>query len=492
MAFDEAQKELQDAEAAYSSLSKRLDTLNSQLLDATDEEEKAELRKVLDDARNAKESEGPERKERLRFARREFNRISPQYIDAKSTYDTTVPNIEALRTEIVSLVAIFETINNLSANNFAANERALQAFETTTVGTAKASYSIWGDEEARLRNVLSTYRQRESYFRNHTVARLPIHNVRLKKPQNISTQGSISGDLNGNTSIALARVGVQSDSLIVTDGEHTTSYPTFTKDNQSVTPESKTLSSDAAGTYNNLVTRGALCTGNSQKRHNWLVKTVFNSGGHQSTISFNVYRFKPRTSNILAQSIALEYDYYVRSDPTGANCTLDINKFRSFITDSGSSGFLFWRTSWSEAQRQQIERSGIICRILLSPSGENPNYKEQARQVEALRQTMMQEIAAEFILTYAKQWDVSQRQGALPKNRDALNIAGGALESLCGTNAYCALGSVALKAGDELFGTHADRVKNRDYLSGTIRRSYDETSWTLSYGQAVIDLLVSL
>ncbi|HXW52794.1 MAG TPA: hypothetical protein VEL47_01685, partial [Myxococcota bacterium] len=492
LAFDEAQKELQAAEAAYSSLSKRLDTLNNRLLDASNEEEKAELRKALDEATKAKEKEGPEYNERLRTARKQFYRITPEYVEAKSVYDTAVPNIDILRTEIVSLVAIFETINSLSANNFAANERSLQAFETTTVGTATASYSIWSDEEARLRNVLSTYGRRESYFRNHSVARLPIHNIRLKKPQSISTQGSISGGLNGSTSISFASVGAKSDSLVVADGAQSTSYPIFTKDNQFVTPEMKTLSGDGAGTYSNLVTRGALCTGNSQARYNWPVKTVFNSGGHQSTIEFKVYGFKPRTSNVLAQSIALEYDYYVRSEPTGANCTLNINKFRSFVTDNGSSGFLFWRTSWSQAERQQIEQSGINCHILLSPNGENPDYKEQAKQVEALRQAMMQEIAAEFILTYAKQWDVSQRQGALPKNRDALVTAGNALESLCGTNVYCALASIALKSGDELFGSHADRIKNRDYLSGTIRRSYDETSWTLSFGQAVIDLFVSL
>ncbi len=492
MNFREAQAEYSAAEISYAALSKRIESLSSLLIETADSDERSRIERALDEARLEKEKEGPELKERYRLARRTLVRVSPQYAEAKSIYDVTVPSVSELESEIVSLTSIFETINNLSVNSFLANERALQAYEASTLGTASASYSIWSDEESRLRTVLLSYSKKEPFFIRHTVSRLPIHNIRLKKPQSSVMYSAVSGAIKGNTTNSISKIGYDENGLIVADGNELSERPLFIKDNQLVTPQIHTLSDDGSGTYTNLVTRGAYCTGSSMARHRWTVKSTFNQGESESVFDFDVYFYKPRDINILAQSVAFEYEFYVRSEPIAANCSLEVNKFRSFLSNSGTSGFLFWRKDWSEAERERAEQSGISCRVMMSPAGETPNYGEQAKRIESIRQAMMQEIAAEFILTYAKSWEISQRQSALSKPNDGAYRAGIALEVLCGINMYCAVGSIILKTGDELFGTHKDKVKNRDFLSGVIRRSYDETSWTISNGQAVIDLNVNL
>lgn len=488
--LEQAQAEYSAAEASYEQLNRNILSLLELLKVTTDAEEKAHIEKSLIEARKYKETEELARKERLRLALKELLPLKPQYAQIKANYDATVPNIENLNSDIASLEAIYESIHRLSVNHLNTNERALQAFESTTVGMASASYSIWADEEARLREVLATYGRRND-FSKHSVSRLPIHNIRLKKPVGNVALSHISGSFNGNTSMKVISAGASPDGLSIADHSKLSTNPIFIKNQQFVLPQIETLSGDGAGTYTNLVTRGAYCTGSSQ-RNSWRVKAEFTDEKVKFETQFDVYGYRPRTANVLAQSVALDYEFFVRSDPIKANCTMQISKFRDFVVNSGSSGILFWKTAWSETDRKRMDQSGIVCNITMSPSGQSPDYKEQEKRIELIRQAMIQEIAAEFILTYAKSWEVTQRQPALPKNNNAAFTAGVALEALCGLNPYCAVGSIILKTGDELFGSQADKVKNRDYLSGSIRRSYDETSWTLSNGTAVIDLLVRI
>jgi|GEM_PF-2781157 len=489
--FEQAQNEFDLADAAYAELSKNILSLKELIIEVDDADERIRLETALKDARQTKVEDGPELKDRLREARREVHRLRPPYEKAKAVYEATIPNIEQLHADIKSLSAIFEAINELSIKNFETNERALKAFESSTVGLASASYSIWGDEVARLQNILASGKDHFHYF-GYNVARLPIHNVRLKKPIISKTSGSLSGSFNGDISSKLETVGMSNDGLMVSDGSEISRYHVFTKNRQAVIPEVKTLSGDGAGTYQNLITRGALCTGHSEHRNSWPVNTIFKSGDLEIENNFQVFSYKPRSSSILAQSVALEYDFYARSDPTKVSCTLDVTKFNSFLANAGTSGFLFWRTSWSETERHRLDKSGLDCQVKLSPSGENPRHDEQSQYVESIRQAMMQEVAAEFILTYAKSWEISQRQPAIPDPGRASYRAGVALMTLCGANVYCAVGSIVLKAGNELFGSNAGKTKNQDYTSGIIHRSYEESSWTVSNGQAVIDLTVYL
>lgn len=490
--FEQAQKEFDAADAAYNELTEHIVSLRELLTETDDNDERVRLETALQEARRVKEEEGPELKERLRLARREVHAIRPVYANAKATYDATIPDVEQISADIKSLSSIFEAIHEISIRNYEANERALKAFENATVGLASASYSIWGDEASRLQDVLSEYSNRSRYFMGYSVSRLPIHNVRLKKPVSSNTSSGLSGHFNGDTSTRIASMGMASDGLLVAHNSEPAKYPVFTKDAQAVVPEIKTLAGDGAGTYQNLITRGALCTGNSERKNGWSVSTIFKSGDLEIENNFEVHVYQPRTTNVLAQSVALEYDFYARSEPTKVSCSLDTTKFSSLVASSGTGGFLFWRTSWSETERRKVEQSGIICKVKLSPSGENPDHKEQNRYVESIRQAMMQEIAAEFILTYAKSWEISQRQPAIPNPGNAAFKAGAALMTLCGENIYCAVTGIILKTGNELFGSNASKANNRDFMSGSIYRSYEESSWTVSNGQAVIDLTVPL
>jgi hypothetical protein len=489
--FNDAQDEFNRADAAYSELQKNVANLVNSLAETRDADEIARLKEFLAEAKAIKEQEGPERKERLRQARANINKLALVYSDAKARYNTKVPTLQKLHIDANTMKSIFETVNAVAISNFSANERALQVFESSTVGIASASYSIWANEEARLQNALSSYQERNHYFAIHKAVRLPIHNVRLKKPMGNELLGRIAGDFTGNMSSSVASHGLTSDALLISDSSSHSPRPVFAKNEHPVIPEIKNLSSDGAATYTNLITRGTYCTGKS-KRDSRLVSAVINPEGLRLSTEFEIPIYKHRSKNIMAQSVALEYDYFVRNDPIKVDCSLNISKFTSFLAESGESGFLFWRTSWSKTERTKIERSGITCVNNISPSGEHPDYGQQKKYVEEIQQAMMQEIAAEFVLTYAKSWQVSHNSPAIPGQGNAMHRVGSALSTLCGPNIYCQVGSIILKAADELFGYRAGTTENRDYLSSQIKRSYEENAWTVSNGQAVIELTVTL
>lgn len=492
--FEQAQAEYNDADAAYGELIRKIQSLVDLLGHTNDDEKRARIREAIDEANRIMDQEGPKREERLSKAINEINRVRPIYVSTRAAYNAAIPNIEDLNEQVASLFKIFEHINNVAMSNFVANEKSLQDFESSTVGIAKASYSIWGDEESRLQNVLSSFNLERPYFRQYGAARLPIHNIRLKKPKGIEMSGAVSGSfLSGDTSTVITNMGSTSDGMLIGNVTKASKYPIFIKDDEQVTPAIQTLSGDGAGTYNNLVTRGSFCTGNS-KRRSWMVESQFMVDESPIKSRFEVYSYQPRTTNILAQSVALEYDFYVRSKPIKVDCSLDVSRFRTFTATSGSSGILFWRKSWSSADRTRADNSGIVCQVNVSPSGDYPNYKEQNEYAQSIQQAMMQEIAAEYILTYAKSWEIYRYQPAVPDINPGKGAykAGTALMALCGTNIYCAIGGIILKTGNELFGSHSHRDTNYDHLTGKIHRSYEENSWTTSSGQAVIDLTVNL
>lgn len=492
LAYDEAQKEYEIAQAAYKELSKRIASLTDQLSSTNDAKERDAIMEEVKEARKIKREEKKERRERYNEARKKLNRLTPKYAKIRAQLNSTVPNLSEDKNKLASLTAMFDTINKLSLNTFAANEKGLEAFENTTVGVASASYSVWANEEASLREVLTRYAQRGPYFEDYQVARLPIHNIRIKKPQNRITNSSISGNFNGNTSTKLIGTGFTSDSLAITNDSHFSTNPIFTKDSLAVRPEIKTLAHDGADNFGNPITRGTFCTGSS-KRYGWDVETIIKQHRKEDKIKFTVYGLKPRQSNLLAQSVALEYEYFVRTDPIAVRCQLNITDFKEKIIDTGSSGFLFWRKDWDESELNQIKDSGLSCELLMSPAGEYYDLEGNRNRLESIRQAMIQEVAAEFILTYAKSWETVQQPTSIPtKKDDAVIRAGVALGSLCGTNMYCAIGSIVLKSGKELFGAQFDNTRHKNYLQGIIRRSYEENSWTVKLGHAVIDVVVTL
>lgn len=489
--FEDAQKTFNIADAAYNQLDKNVHKYYQSWLDAETDEERIALKIALDEAKQIRTEEKAERKATLQAARRELSTQQIAYQTAKEIYDQNVPSLDDINKDVASLMQFFQNIENFSAHHFTLNEQALQAFENTSIGLATASYSIWGEEEARIEQALASFKSRSSFFAGVSVVRLPIHNIRLKKPISTTLAAGISGNFNGDASLTVEQKGVAKDSLILSNQSKPSDHAIFTKNERLVKPEVKTLSGDGAGTYQNLVTRGAVCTGTSQ-RHSVKIRTLTKEYDGEIEKNFEVPVYQDRKTNVLAQSVALEYDFFVRSEPIGVNCSLDIQKFRSFVTTSGESGFLFWRESWSEDQRTRMEKSGISCELNLSPLEENLDYEEQRLHLESIKQAMMQEIAAEFLFTYAKSWQAVHRSISLPNPGKAANQAGVAVMSLCGANPYCVITAIVLKTGDELFGAHYDSVTTEDYLSGTIKRSYDETSWTTSSGQAIIDLIVTL
>lgn len=411
------------------------------------------------------------------------NSARSRLASATGAYKAVIPDESKLMTRISVLNTLFETLQDSSKRVFTDNNLLLTTLETTGVGVASASFTIWGDEEARFRNVLSQTNP------DYMVSRLPIYDVRLSPVQSNSNSSSIlSSDpkltsaLNNRNSLALVNNSTAPLSSGVADG-----LALFESSNKPVVPQISTLTGSGTGTYQTLVSRGAYCTGNSA-RHYRSVTPENPLAGDPSITLMKVGIYQPRESNLLAQSVALSYKYNVKNDPINISCEMDIKKFTSFTSSKKSSGFLFWRKNRSKEDRTLIQESGINCKNENNSFGQEGNERAQA-----LLDEMQREVAAEYILQYAKSYEITTyKESEMPNPGAAAEKMGTAMQALCGPNVYCQVGSIILKNGNELFGSSSGASSGSDTITGTISRKYYEQSYTSLPGSAVIDLTVTL
>ncbi|MCX4028270.1 hypothetical protein H0A36_06240 [Endozoicomonas sp. SM1973] len=487
--FDTAQADFDKADSELKALSSKITELISLLGLATDEEEIAALKEAIAEAKQNAKEKTPEAKAAYKEAYKRLIKVRPLYSQALGDYQAAIPNIEEIEQQISTLSRIFVTFNNSSIEAWDRSEEIRQKLETTPVGIAAASYSIWGQEETLLRAAVNRYSSINHFFHGYTVSRLPIFNIKGHAKRDMKINNNVSGSTIGTSTLSHSTVGDTGNSHAVSTNTDVPEHM-FTKDGATVEPEAKTLKNNGAGNFRNVVTRGAYCTGSSTPQQN-IVKAEYKTSNYSFNPEITVPYYKSRSSNVLAQTVAFDYDYFVKTDPINVSCRLDIEKFQSFIASKGSSGFLFWRKSWSETERKRIDKSGMKCDVDISPSGANPDPLKERQRIEDIRQMMIKEIAAEFILTYAKSWKISQNSPVVP-NGEGAKAAGTALMSLCGGNMYCQVGSIILKNGAELFGSNKGRTKNKDFLKGVISRHYKEQSFTINHGTAVVDVNVRL
>ncbi|RYZ86764.1 MAG: hypothetical protein EOP04_13200 [Proteobacteria bacterium] len=266
--------------------------------------------------------------------------------------------------------------------------------------------------------------------------------------------------------------------------------PIFSQNGVLMEPRINLLQGNGGGTFQNLITRGAFCTGSSE-RYTEIVEKQVDRGGAPSVFDITVGVYKTRQSNVLAQSVSLNYSYNVKNDPSDVECTMDISKFNTQISSKKTSGFLFWRKSKTSEQRAQDAQSGIDCKV----NAEDGAVGGHERML-AIKDAMISEIGAEYILQYAESYEVFTSKEApvavLPNPGPAADKMGTALGALCGANVYCQVGTIVLKTGNELFGSASGGASSTDTVSGKITRKYNEHTYTTLKADATVDLEVSL
>lgn len=478
-------------QAQIDSYSNRIDAL-SRLLGTASAEEVPAIRSEIETVRAEFEVEKPQLREEKRQTQRAVIAAEQAYSSALGAYEAVIPNETELVARIQNLTTVFQSIQTLSSSTVSIADMTLLKMETAGVGTASASYSIWGQEEAALKNLLN---QSGSNF---AAARLPIFNVVFKQAQQSDKPSSVDADVlpaseftpsvDNSTSVSIE--GATPDATVVTNAEGT-DLPVFDNNGVPVVPKKDLLTSAGAGTFTRLVSRGAYCTGDSDRN----IVTEQPSGvigGELTSFNFPLGVFKSRNRNVLAQSVALEYDFNLKTDPISVTCQMDIDRFRKWTNKKGSSGFLFWRKGWSKEQREAVDESSLRCDVDISEQNDGTVASSTAR-VDAIKQGLMQDMASEFILTYAKSYEMlKSAEPAVPNVSAAAERFGVATAALCGPNVYCQVGSIVLKNGAELFGSNKGSSSGEDHLKGVIRRSYSERSYITKAGQATIDLTVTL
>ncbi|WP_218109852.1 hypothetical protein [Oligoflexus tunisiensis] len=491
-AWEAAQARYTRADGAIKDYAARLKQQQDQMALAMSPEAIKLIQDEVAAIRKEYEERLPTLREELVAANQEVIRTEAAHATAKGEYDAVVPDETAVQARITTLSTVFDSLNQFATKTYTTANTNLVTLETAAVGTANASYSIWSDEEARLRASLKPGARA-------AVARLPIFNIRFKEPQQSDKPSSVVPGQMPNVpsltpsidnAVSIENRGTDSSTTPLTTGEGV-ALTVFEKDGKPVQPKTDLYQGAGSGSFTRLITRGAYCTGDSDRKVN-----IFKVPGEVSSrfkrFDVPVGEYVPRNRNILAQSVALEYDMNLKTDPIAVTCTMDISRFRSWVSQSGNSGFLFWRKKWSKEERTAVDRSGLACNVDISETGTGGSGDTQAR-LDTIRQAMMQDMAAEFILTYAKSYQFQASQQAVEPNVAApAQKFGTALQALCGPNVYCQVGAIVLKNGAELFGSTRGSASGQEHISGTISRSYSERAYITKPGEATIDLTVTL
>ncbi|RYZ54726.1 MAG: hypothetical protein EOP07_15510, partial [Proteobacteria bacterium] len=191
------------------------------------------------------------------------NKARTRLAAATGAYNAVIPDETKLMNRITLLSNLFDTLQDSSKRVFTDNNILLTTLETTGVGVASASFTIWGDEEARFRNILSQTNP------DYQVSRLPIYDIRLNPVQSNSTPSTLASTETRigstlNNSNALAFVNNATPPLANTTSPD---LAIFESANKPVVPQTSVLTGSGTGTYQTLVTRGSYCTGNSARHY---------------------------------------------------------------------------------------------------------------------------------------------------------------------------------------------------------------------------------
>lgn len=369
---------------------------------------------------------------------------------------------------------------------------ALNEVDQKTVGFANAWFTVWDEEEAALNSILGAHNS------PYSARRLPLFNAKFKKnpakeedqimersPQNQPVIGadaeygqfsSVGLNLAGTSRFPPMPFGTLKS--IVTGAEIKFAKPQVD------------LGSAAEEGFKTLVTQGLYCSGEGERNRTQL---VWNTKDGYAVSFPRVLMPSSRSTNVIAQPVKLSYEYYEKTDPIAVSCNLIIDKFESFVRDAGNTRFLFWGKKWDNSTMTMINNNGLSCHLEINPQAGTP--QADAAKANEIYQSLMQDLAADYILNFASSWQVTTTKptGSILSDSDwYTGKVGPAMRTLCGGNFYCQIVDVVFVALENLIQVNSEQVNAVDHKTGTITRNYSERSYTKKDGSSIIKVEVKL
>lgn len=408
---------------------------------------------------------------------------------ASAIWKVYAVNQDDLRDEIKTLKAVYDVQKQLADDVYARNLKVLADLSGRPIGKAKAGYSIWGDEVNALRTIVNA-----GSGPRYDVQPLSIFNVTMGPTVLDDAPSSSGGDKTPEDQAKkTSQVTLLAPALIGTPTERTTSYKDAS--GQPV----RILGSDPhgaeVGVYQAVISQGAYCSASPtlETQSVRMAKNDHPQSDDDYLTPHAVYQFKLRDNrHLFYQPVELAYDYYVKADPVEVKCVLTVDSFMNYMRNQGNDHILFWGHDWDETTRTAVQNNGLTCTEKNRPVGTSTDaIAAHAQMVDALEERLSQELLSEFILDFAKSWEV--RPDPSPVNmqtKSGLEAVGNGMALLCGSNPYCLVGSIVLKSADELFGAHSGTTSDNSSVTGTLTRDYSEDSFTIQHGTTSITLTV--
>ncbi len=490
-AYTQAANNVTNSQASVDNLNGSLQSAVTLLGTATTVDTQKAAREALDAVRAQFNSTMPGLLSALATQKETAAKAGLAYAQAKGAYDSAFPNIVDMQAEVKALASIYSDLTKTASDAFTSSYELLQSIENTPVGVAQGSYEIWGDEESALRQAVSSNSNSlySSFLGGITsVARLPIFDVRstsavvpekyqagvvppgMANVSAASSQAFASGDVIGGDAAAVRTVN--------------TSFRSGPANNAPLIGfKATTVADGGAGILGAVITRGALCQASTPSQR------ILDVSAYNSPFKLIVPQYVARRENVLYQSVAFNYKYQVRTDPTSVRCDLDADKLISHVSSSGSDTFLLWSTSWSSEELDKAASYGLSCKVKNSGGDDGLNTD----QLNNMKQKMTMELIADFALQLGDSVAINTMMATAPASGgNAYAEMGEAAQSVCGINVYCQLGAIALKNLNKLVNFSSGGSNSTTHVTGHFYRDYSLENYTVLPGTAVTQVKVAL
>lgn len=225
--------------------------------------------------------------------------------------------------------------------------------------------------------------------------------------------------------------------------------------------------------------------------------TFSNTSGETVKTKVNYPVFELKSDRLIyAQNVSLAYNYYQKAEPIEGRCELDVSKSSNYVRDSGkkkTGGF--WRrrtTSWDHTRHDYSNNMGLKCELDKRPVGSTP--EESALINEAVEKALYQDIFHMFIMSYAKEYTITEvPHTELGEDSRFFSQVGAGVMNLCGKNKMCEFGGVVLKSIDDLVGSrHTGSSSHRQSMTGKIKKDLKLSSYLIGNGSAKVEMTVCL
>ncbi len=428
--------------------------------------------------------------------------INAYEIDKREKFHKALENWAPYKDELkwltdveANLTQSFNQLQSVSDRAFSASEELIRALETKVVGYASTGFALSPDKEVAMLNK----RIAEQGVSYHAQA-LPVFNVRLN-PGVTKNINKVKDGLQG-LDYELVTYHMPSDTQVTLGTSKSfVQMPMQLQQNGKAPEQVKFLMADMDGSFGGAesfempVTQGAVCGYPTTETVNYDVK---DSDNHSYSRTVTTVRYQNPEPNrpIFVQNVALRYNYYKAAEPLSGSCSLDVNKTSTYVRNAGYEKSWSWFSvnthTWDDTKKTMTNDMGLTCMLKQRPQGATP---EEAKEKNiAFEKALYQDIFNMFIVTYAKEYEVTPiKPELLSTDSRFFRDIGNSVMSLCGPNLYCQVGGIVLKALDDLVGErHTGTTSDSTTVKGVLKREAYVDGYLISEGQTNIEMRVCL